>query len=286
MTQIGFPLSRAHEALDEFLADPGGMARWIGEHDDENRPGNPDYGRVLAHIVGAEAWERVSNGYHQWHEALEVRDDFAGEPPAYRPWSYSPLATMDRLLPTAPLLPALAWAVHKKKLDDLTEDEQDVLTSHAIMCLLRVQLDPDGQGAVPILMVGHSEDEPGQALRWQIAFVTPVPGLYVRVTGNGFTGEEWGIVTGSGWKLSSGWYSRDQVLACVEALGRVLPNADWMRLEPSGYTDRAKAAIRSVLRRYRTFGIDEKQSEPEVMADAVPCDDVSLPAAEAVTTDA
>ena len=272
MTQIGFPRSEAHEALDQFLADPDGMGRWIGEHDDTAKGGNPDYGETVAHIVGGKSYEKTLNGYHQWLESQEVREELADEPVGYKPWHHSPLASTDRLLPREPLEDPLARAITGKPFSELPEDEQWHIRAHAINLLLRVQLDPDGQGAVPVMMAGHDQDEPGEVLRWQIAFTTPVPGLYVRCTANGFFGEEWGILTGSGYRIAQGWYSRDEVTRCAEALGRVLPNCDWMRLTPSGFTPRAMAAISAVIKRYRQYGLNEKEPEPEVMAGAVPED--------------
>ncbi len=157
----------------------------------------------------------------------------------------------------------------------------------AIMCLLEVQLDTDGQGAVPILMLGHDTDEPGPPLRWRIAYKTDVRGLYLHSSGNGFFGEEWGILTGSGYCLARGWYERDEAAAAVAALGRVLPNADWMRLGPDGFTDRAKAAIGAVITRYR-LQPPEGAPESEVVDDAFPAPSaesaaLTAPADEAVS---
>ena len=269
MTQIMFTLADAHEGLDDFL-NGDRMERWIAGED----------GEAIAYIVPAEAYEEVKNGYHHWLDAQEVADEVE-EPPGYAPWRHSPLATTDRLLPTGPLEDPLAWAIYHKKHSELAEQEQGLVRIAAISCLLRVRHDPDGQGAVPVLMVGHSPDEPGGALRWQIAYVTGVPGLYLRVTANGFFGEEWGIVTGSGYRLANGWYDRDQAARAVDALGRVLPGADWMRLVPSAFTPAAKKAVRGVLRRYHYFGLDEKAPEPRVLEDVIP--PAEKPAAEEVT---
>jgi hypothetical protein len=267
MTQIAFRYEDAHKALDQFLAETqhGGerIERWIGT---EGAKG--EYGEPVAYLVPAKAMHQMQAGYSEWLESQEVCED-AANADHYQPWHHSPLATTDRLLPTEPLEGPLARAMTGKPYAELPEDEQWRVKAHAINLLLRVQLDPDGQGAVPVMMVGHDADEPGESLRWQIAFTTPVPGLYVRATGNGFFGEDWGVVTGSGYQIASGWYSREEVTRCAEALGRVLPNCDWMRLTPSGFTPRAKEAIAAVIKKYR-FAADESAPEPEVMADAVP----------------
>jgi hypothetical protein len=270
MTQIMFPLDKAHEALDDFLdgdRDHRGerMERWLAGED----------GEPVAYLVPARDHAAMSEGYQHWLEAQEVADerpeDIAGEH-GYKPWRHSPLASTDRLLPTEPLHDPLARMFFEKPYDELDEDGRRRVRVAAICALLRVTLDPDGQGAVPVLVAGHEGDEPGNGLRWQLAFVTKVPGLYVRVTANGFFGEEWGVVTGSGYRVHSGWYSRDDAAACCEALGRALPNTDWMRLTPSAFTPRALAAIKAAIRRYHPFGINEKEPEPEVMADPVPAE--------------
>jgi hypothetical protein len=278
MTQIMFPLDKAHEALDAFLDREGGgidatryVERWIAD----------EKGEPLAYIVPAGVYHETSNGHAHWLESQEVRDEDAAPEHGYKPWRHSPLATQDRLLPIEPLHDPLAHGMFRKPYDELDEQQKNAIMGTAIFCLLRVTLDPDGQGAVPLLMVCHDGDEPGEGLRWQIAFVTKVPGLYVRVTGNGFIGEEWGIVTGSGWRVAGGWYSRDDAAACCEALGRTLPNTDWMRLTPDAFTPRAQAAIKAVIRRYHQWGVNDKEPEPEVMADEVPTQDVPAETAAA-----
>jgi hypothetical protein len=125
--------------------------------------------------------------------------------------------------------------------------------------------------------IGFPLEQAHEALRQfldrKIAYVTSVPGLLTRVTGNGFFGEEWGILTGSGWIVCGGFDSQEAATAAIEALGRTLPNCDWMRLAPDGYTPAAKAAILAVLRRYRQWGEDEKAPEPQVMPGRLPADD-------------
>jgi hypothetical protein len=267
MTQIAFAQEDAHQALDEFLAAPSEGSRWIGS---KNRRQGDDYGEPVAYIVSADSWHRVQNGYHHWTEAQEVADE--EQSASYRPWIHSPRATTDRLLPTEPLHDTLAWAIFKKKYAELEENDQRRVKATAIACLLEVQLDPDGQGAVPILSVGHDPENPGESLRWQIGIRTKIRGLYLRVTGNGFLGEEWGILTGSGYRITSGYYDQDSANSAAEALGRVLPNTDWMRLGPNAFTPAAKTAIRGVLKRYHVWGLNDKADEPDVCEDRMPAE--------------
>jgi hypothetical protein len=258
MTQIMFPLDKAHEALDEFLGEP--VERWIAGED----------GKPVAWITPAGLHDKTSNGYRQWLDSQEVHDLDADLPPGYRPFHASPLDMGgDRLLPTGPFHDPIARCAYGKPYAELDEREKVRVDGAAIMCVLRVTLDPDGQGAVPILMIGHEPDEPGPALRWQIAYATPVHGLYLRATPAMF-GDEWAIVTGSGYRLASGWLSRDDADATVEALARTLPGLDWMRITPRGFTPKAQKAIRAVLKRYGYFGLNADEPEPEVMADEIP----------------
>jgi hypothetical protein len=284
MTQIGFTREQAHEALDAFLNDPdkdhGGqaMARWISSGD------SLDHQPVAAHIVSDEEWQQTVEGYHHWLDAEEQKAENDDLPPGYRPWQHSPLANTDRLLPHEPLHRPLSRYMFRKDFDELDQGQRDTITGAAIICLLRVTLDPDGQGAVPIMMMGHDHDEPGEPLRWQIAFATDVPGLYVRATANGWFGDEWGIVTGSGYKLAGGWYAKDDAAVCVAALGRLLPNVDWMQLTPRAFTPTAKAAIAATVKRYSPWSDETKrEADPDPLDEAVPADS-GLPDSEPAAT--
>lgn len=275
MTQIGFSRSEAHEALDQFLNDTDlehdgtGMSRWIAEGDMPRDQRTPV--KAIAHIVSDKTYRQLQEGYQNWMESEEWKRETNDLPPGYRPWIYSPLANTDRMLPIEPLLETLSRIVHRKPLADLTADERTLLRGHAILLVLKVQLDPDGQGAVPILRLGHDDDEPGNGMRWQMAFVTEVPGLYVRVTSNGFFGEEWGIVTGSGYQMASGWHSREGAATCVYALGRVLPNAEWMQLTPRSFTKDAVAAITAAIKRYGPYSrTDSAEPDPDPVTSAQP----------------
>jgi len=130
-------------------------------------------------------------------------------------------------------------------------------------------LDPDSQGAVPVLTARHDRDEPGIGLRWRIAYLTPVPGLFTLVTGNGVLGEEWSIIAGAGWVVRNGYRTREAATAACLALGRVLPNTDWMRLIPREFTPAALGALRAVLRRYQAWGADW-HPEPEPVTEPMP----------------
>jgi hypothetical protein len=265
MTQIGFKRSEAHKALDDFLAGDR-MERWIADGEDLGTGS-----QTLAYIVPGDAMEEIRKGYHAWHDIQEVREEAADEPDGYQPFRHSPLAMGgERLLPTEPAEEHLSRIFFGKAFSDLNREEEGKVQAASIMCVLDTRLDPDGQGAVPILALGTDHDEPGRSLRWQMAFVTGVHGLYVRVTGANFFGEEFGIVTGSGYRLTSGWYDREVAERACEALGRVLPDTDWMRMTPGQFTPAAVKAVRQVIKRYHYIGLQEDEPEtvpePEVQS--------------------
>lgn len=259
MPQISFPLDKAHQALDEFLTgedacDHRGMRY--------SRHINDDKGNAFAVILSDEDYRRYLRGYQAWQDSQEPNDS-PDLPPGYRPYIHSPNGTENRLLPHEPLHAPLAHAIYGKTFDDLEQCEQDHVIGVAIACLLRTTLDADTQGAVPILMYSHDGDDPEPRQYWQLAYKTDVDGLFLRASGNGFFGEEWAIVTGSGWRLVSGWWSKDDAARAAAAIARVLPFIDWMSADADNFTDKSKAALKATIRRYHFAGLREDQPEPE-----------------------
>ncbi|MGW5197310.1 hypothetical protein [Streptomyces spiralis] len=259
MPQISFPLDQAHQALDEFLngkdaVDSHGnrYSRHILDAKDKG----------VAVILSEEEYRDLLNGWHAWQESQEPKDSL-DLPPGYRPYVHSPNGTTERLLPHEPLHKPLAHAIYGKEFDELEQRQQDRIIGVAIACLLRTTFDADTQGAVPILMFSHDADDPELRQYWQLAYKTDVDGLFLRGTGNGFFGEEWAIVTGSGWKLFAGWWSREDAARAAAAIGRVLPYIDWMSASPEAFTDKSKKALAQTVRRYHVTGLREDQPEPE-----------------------
>lgn len=259
MPQISFPLDQAHQAIDEFLngedaVDSHGNRYSRSVYDaKDNR---------IAVILSDKEYRDLLNGYHAWEDSQEPVDS-PDLPAGYRPYIHSPTATVNRLLPHEPLHTPLAHTIYGKPFDELDQHEQDRIIGVAISCLLRTTFDEDTQGAVPILMLSHSGDDPQPRMFWQLGYKTDVDGLFLRATGNGFFGEEWAIVTGSGWKLFSGWWSREDAARAAAAIGRVLPYIDWMSAAPEAFTDKSKKALAQTVRRYHVTGIREDQPEPE-----------------------
>jgi hypothetical protein len=259
VTQISFPLDRANEALDQFLND--GDREHNGRRMTRNvldAKGN----ECLAVILDPAEHRELLDGWRAFQDSQEPNED-PDLPPGYRPYVHSPNATTDRLLPHEPLHKPLAHAMFRKPFDELDNTEQNRVIGIAIACLLRTTFDPDTQGAVPILMLSHEGDDPEPRQHWQLAYKTDVDGLFLRATGNGFFGEEWQIVTGSGWRLFTGWWSREDAARAAAAIARVLPYIDWMSTTPDAFTAKSREALAQVVRRYHVTGIREEHPEPE-----------------------
>jgi hypothetical protein len=264
MPQISFPLDKAHQALDEFLNGHDNRdhldRRYARTILDENGE------QAVAVILPAQQHRELLDAWHAWQKSQEP-NEVPDLPPGYRPYLHSPNATTDRLLPHEPLHTPLAHALYSKPFDDLDDTEQGRVIAVAISCLLRTTLDPDTQGVVPILALSHDRDDPNTRQYWQLVFKTDVDGLFLRATANGFFGDQWAIVTGSGWKLVSGWFSREDAARAAAAIGRAVPFVDWMAVDPEDLTDRAKKAIAATISRYHFTGLREDRPEPEPVAE-------------------
>lgn len=264
MTQISFPLSQANEALDQFLND--GDREYNGRRmarnvlDGENN-------ECLAVILDPAEHRELLDDHRAFQTSQQPKED-ADLPAGYRPYLHSPNATENRLLPTEPLRLPLAHAIYGKAHEELTQAEKDHVTGIAIHILLRVTLDEDTQGAVPILMLSHAKDDPQPRQFWQLAYKTDTGGLFLRADENGFLGEEWQIVTGSGLRLASGWFSREDAGRAAAAMGRVLPYIDWMSVTADDFTVDSRKALAATVRRYHFTGIREDQPEPEPLTAA------------------
>jgi hypothetical protein len=259
MPQISFPIDKAHQALDEFLTGEDAVDSHGNRY---SRHIYDEKDNAVAVILSETEYRTYLHGYQAWEDSQEPKD-FLDLPPGYRPYIHSPEARVDRLIPHEPLHAPLAHAMYGKKFDELEQREQDRIIGVAIACLLRTTFDADTQGAVPILMLSHSGDDPEPRTFWQLAYKTDVDGLFLRASGNGFFGEEWAIVTGSGWRLAAGWFSRDEAARAAAAIARVLPYIDWMNADANDFTEKSKAALKATVRRYHFGGLREDQPEPE-----------------------
>lgn len=262
MPQISFPLDKAHQALDEFLTGKDAVDSHGNRY---SRHIYDEQQNSVAVILSDKEYRTLLRGYQAWEDSQEPVDS-PDLPPGYRPYIHSPEATENRLLPHEPLHTPIAHAMYGKAFDELEQREQDRVIGVAIACLLRTTFDADTQGAVPVMMLSHSGDDPEPRTFWQLAYKTDVDGLFLRASGNGFFGEEWAIVTGSGWRLASGWFTRDDAARAAAAIARVLPYIDWMSAHADQFTEKSKTALRETVRRYHFTGVREDQPEPEPLA--------------------
>lgn len=271
MPHITFDHNQAHEALDQFLSGDD-----EGQSSDGRRIGRSirtaDGNDIAAEIVDPVYLSDLRDAADAWRDHMEPKGD-TDLPAGYRPYQHAPTAREDRMLPTEPLQDPLARIFLGKPYTELDSDEQTKTLLAAISCLLRTTLDPDDTGAVPILMRAHdleNRDAPQSRMLWQLAYKTTVPGLFIRATANGFFGEEFGIVTGSGFQLASGWWDRDVAEKAVAAIGQALPQIDWMEVKnASVFTPDALAALKNVFARYRFTGeVEEQPAAEPVPADS------------------
>lgn len=257
MTQISYGREEAAGAVTDFL---DGDRERNGRRITRNLLDDND--QCVAVILDPARHRELLDAEEAWENSQEPKD-CPDLPAGYRPYLHSPKATTERLLPTEPLHGPLAHAIFGKLYEDLDDKQQTKVSAHAISCLLRTTLDPDTQGVVPILAWSHAPDDPQDRLFWQLAHKTDVDGLFLRVTANGFFGEEWGILAGSGYRLFSGWWTREDAALAAAAIARTLPFIDWMSATPSMFTPRSKKALAEVIRRYSRQGLREDQPEPE-----------------------
>ncbi|MEV0382338.1 hypothetical protein [Nonomuraea sp. NPDC050643] len=264
MTYITFAHGDAQEALEQFLS---------GDDDGRDRDGRriarniarPDDSGLAAVIVDPAEYEELHDAQAALRDWLTPRPD--DDPDGYRPFRHSPKAQEDRLLPIGPLQDPLARLLCGRPFEELEAKDRDRVAAAAMVCLLDLRLDPDDSGAVPVMMHAHNA-EPRDAARplklWRIAYKSDVHGLYLRVSASGFFGEEWEIVTGSGFRVASGFFGRDTAAAALSAIGRVLPQVNWMTVrDASVFTPNALDALRQVFARYRESGVNAAVPEPE-----------------------
>jgi hypothetical protein len=192
-------------------------------------------------------------------------------PPGYNPYQHTPSTGPDRLLPTAPVMDVLARVFHSKTVAELSDAAYTTVFIAAEQVLLNAVFDADDSGAVPILMLAGDRDAPEPRMLWQLAYKTGVHGLYLRTTGSSILGPTWGIVTGSGYRLLEGWWTRELAELACGAVGRALPGVDWMRIKQGHpLPPEAVAALKKIANRYRDTEVLPGQPDPEPVAVTFP----------------
>jgi hypothetical protein len=139
------------------------------------------------------------------------------------------------------------------------------LVGCAVQVAWKLALNADDAGMVPIRMVirptGHNSHA---EVRWQLAYQTPVRGLYVRMGAPGIFGDTWTVVTGSGYSLRAGFDSREIASSYAEAIATTAPGLDWRIFTTSheDMTPELQAAIGAENRNWQSFGRFERTMTP------------------------
>lgn len=246
MPQIGFDHHEAHRAIDEFLAD--GMDRWIAAAETPIE-GRPQFAlhTTAAHIVSEETLRGLQERAYAYDDLIKKKDD-AHLPAGYRPFLHSPNASTDRLIPWEPYTDAIAHVFYDKDYAELDKDsaEHHRVRAAAITCTFAATLDPDTDGAVPILSWATSAGQPESRKLWQMAYTTPVAGLYVRASGNNPFFDEFAVVVACGYRMVGGFFSREAATEFAVEVAKAVPAVDWLTLGPDGFTKEVAAKVREV----------------------------------------
>lgn len=180
--------------VDAFLAatEQGLSERLFGRTPTMRIQGSE--GDTEAVLIHPDHLERLQDAADELHH---LKDTGRDQSKAWEPFMVGPFAEPDgnRLIP---------------------HDQGDPRRPHRV---LRVRLDADAEGIVPVL----AWSDLGRIARWQLAWATPAPGLFVRSRG----AADYAIVTGSGTMLHAGYSSREQAATAAARVHEAAPGIDW-----------------------------------------------------------
>ena len=191
-------------------------------------------GDTEAVLIHPDHLERLQDAADELHH---LKDTGRDQSKAWEPFMVGPFAEPDgnRLIPHEPLHDPIA-RMFAKQLgldgpDGLDADQRTAVELAAIMSVLRVRLDADAEGIVPVLAWSDWTETPGHGplgriARWQLAWATPAPGLFVRSRGAWILAD-YAIVTGSGTMLHAGYSSREQAATAAARVHEAAPGIDW-----------------------------------------------------------
>lgn len=149
--------------------------------------------------------------------------------------------------------------------DRIRERLDLTLTGCAVQVAWKLALNADDTGMVPIRMYTRPTGHESHAeVRWQLAYQTPVRGLYVRLGNPGIFGDTWTVVTGSGYMLRGGFDSREIASSYAEAIHSAAPGVDWrvFTTNHEDMTPELAAAIGAETRNWLPFGRVERALAP------------------------
>lgn len=241
--------------VDAFLdaAGKGLSERPFGETPTMRIQGSD--GDTEAVLLHPEHLERLQAAADELHHLKATGRDRSK---AWEPFVVGPFAEPDgnRLIPHEPLHDPIA-RMFAKQLglegpDSLDADQRTAVELAAIMATLHVRLDADADGVVPVLMWSDWDETPGhgplgRVARWQLAWTTPAPGLFVRSRGAWILAD-YSIVTGSGIALRTGYSSRETATAAAVRVHEAAPGIDWfVTTTRAAWDDDTVAAVKAAL---------------------------------------
>lgn len=162
--------------------------------------------------------------------------------------------------PKPPYSDEAAWdqwrADRSARAAELRAEAKDGLLGFAVQLAWRLAPLPDARGVVPVRAWRARDDGAESEAYWSLAYVTPARGLFVRAGNPGLFGEEFAVVSGSGFVIRSGFVTRGAAEDYAVAVAAAVPGIDWRAW--TTHTDDAPAPIRDALmavsRAWTTFG--------------------------------
>jgi hypothetical protein len=229
-----WPVAAARDGLvDAFLAaDPGDKAGWMG---------SPmrvvdDTGAEVAVVVDPDRYRKLVDAAGELTAKKETPPDAEYHPAVHGPGSGGD----GMLIDTDPIRVQLAWLLAKIELgDDANREAVQVraaeietkrsswLVATAVLIALQIKLLAGHDGVVPIRCWSSPTQGAETEARWHLAYQTPARGLYVRGGDPNLFGEEYDVVSGSGYRLRSGFVSREVATDYAVAIAAAAPDVDW-----------------------------------------------------------
>lgn len=238
-------------------------------------------GKAAAHLIDAESYGTLSAAAAELDALRDAPKDTAYHPAVMGPGSRSDDVMLidtdgirDELLLALAVLevghrdgqPLEDYRAQIAAAKDRIRGTLDItLLGCAVQVAWKLALLADGAGMVPIRMYTRPTGHDSHAeVRWQLAYQTPVRGLYVRMGAPGIFGDTWTVVTGSGYSMRGGFDSREVASAYAEAIAAAAPGVDW-RVFTTGHEDMTpelQAAIGAENRTWLPFGRVEHSTAP------------------------
>jgi hypothetical protein len=231
---------------EAFLAaDPDDTTGWMGQDmrvEDET-------GRTLAVLVHPDRLRKASQFAQSVQELKEQPTDTALHPAVHGPGGGGDGMLIDTGAIQDQLALLIARRAMPKELPERSDEEgwekwraevqaaaekirrseSDWLIAAAVEMAYTMAPYKDTQGVVPI-RAWHTvaqEGGPQQEQRWSLAYETPARGLYVKAGAPNFWGEDWVVVSGSGYVVRGGFFSREVACAYAVAIATAVPGIDF-----------------------------------------------------------